>query len=400
MLRVAVRSCQFMDSPFQHIDVDALERDLNAVRDDLQDNLGPEDLSQLRRVAIIGRLATLLGLMTSWIAPNPFSALAMALGITSRWTMVAHHVTHRGYDKVPGVPRRLTSKRFARGWRRFVDWMDVLHPEAWRHEHNTLHHYKLGEVHDPDQPEHNMEWLRESRLPLPLRYLVVLVGILTWRWSYYPPNSMKTLYEAERRRAGEPEEIHILEGRVWSPLSRPGRDVWLRCWLPYLAVHFVLLPLPFLAIGTWAWLSVLINRLLAELIANVHTFAIIVPSHAGADLYRFEDPISGRGDFYVRQIAGSANYRTGGFVNDFLHGWLNYQIEHHLWPNMTMRQYTEAQPRVEAICRKHGLPYVQQSVFARLRRLLRVMVGTETMPRVNPEYATASERDTELARAS
>ena len=32
-------------------------------------------------------------------------------------------------------------------------------------------------------------------------------------------------------------------------------------------------------------------------------------------------------DFYLRAVIGSANFRTGGNVNDFLHGWLNYQIE-------------------------------------------------------------------------
>jgi fatty acid desaturase len=375
-----------MSSSLQDIDADAVERDLTALRDELRSQAGPEDLAHLRRVAVLGRLATLLGWATAWVVPNPLSVVALSLGIMIRWTMIAHHVTHRGYDKVPGVPKRLTSKHFARGWRRIVDWMDIVHPEAWRHEHNTLHHYKLGEVRDPDQPEHNMEWLRTSGLPMPLRYVVVFVGMLTWRWFYYPPNTMKTWYERELRRARRAEEIHILERRVWSPFSRPGRDLWWRCWLPYFTFHFVLLPLPFLALGPWAWASVLANRFVAELVANVHTFTVIVPSHAGDDLFRFEGGISGRKDFYVRQITGSANYRTGGFVNDLLHGWLNYQIEHHLWPDMTMRQYTLAQPRVKEICARHGLPYRQESVFSRLRRLMRVMVGTETMPVVEPRY--------------
>lgn len=376
-------------APFENLDLPALETDLNALRDELREEADSEDLAHLKRVSLTGRVATLIGWATAWIAPNPVSVVAMSLGIVVRWTMIAHHVTHRGYDKIPDVPKRFTSKHFARGWRRLIDWMDVIDPEAWRHEHNTLHHYKLGEVHDPDQPEHNMEWLRTSRLPLSLRYLVVFAGMLTWRWSYYATNTMKTLYEAELRRSKKPEHVHILERRVWSPFSRPGRDLWLRSWLPYLAIHFVLLPLPFLALGTWAWMSVLVNRLLAELLANLHTFLIIVPSHAGDDLYRFEGSIDGRGDFYVRQITGSANYRTGGFVNDLLHGWLNYQIEHHLWPDMTMRQYVKAQPRVEQLCEKHGLPYVQQSVWARLRKLLRVMVGTDTMPRLEPVYPMA-----------
>jgi hypothetical protein len=29
---------------------------------------------------------------------------------------------------------------------------------------------------------------------------------------------------------------------------------------------------------------------------------------------------------FICQVVSSANYRTGGDVNDFLHGWLNYQV--------------------------------------------------------------------------
>jgi hypothetical protein len=38
------------------------------------------------------------------------------LGRSTRWLLM-HHVGHRGYDKVPGVPAKYTSKVFARGWR-------------------------------------------------------------------------------------------------------------------------------------------------------------------------------------------------------------------------------------------------------------------------------------------
>jgi fatty acid desaturase len=30
---------------------------------------------------------------------------------------------------------------------------------------------------------------------------------------------------------------------------------------------------------------------------------------------------------------------SGGNVNDFLHGWLNYQIEHHMFADLSMLSY-------------------------------------------------------------
>ena len=44
--------------------------------------------------------------------------------------MMAHHATHRGYDRVPGVPGRYTARHFASGWRRLLDWPDWIHPES------------------------------------------------------------------------------------------------------------------------------------------------------------------------------------------------------------------------------------------------------------------------------
>ncbi len=138
-------------------------------------------------------------------------------------------------------------------------------------------------------------------------------------------------------------------------------------------------PLLFLPIGQWAAISVLINVLLAEVFTNIHTFLTIVPSHAASDLYRFENPTSNRDEFYVRQIVGTSNYRCGGDFNDFMHGWLNYQIEHHLWPDLSMRQYQLVQPRVRAVCEKYGLPYVQESLWKRFVKLWKILLGVESM---------------------
>ena len=354
-----------------------LGAELDALRDALKADVSEADTRHLLRIAWIGRGASWLGWASSGFGLNPVSMLLMSLGIVVRWTTVAHHVVHRGYDHAPGIPPRFTSKRFAQGfWARLWHWPDVLHPEAWRHEHNTLHHYRLNEEWDPDQPELNLAWLRQARLPLALKYLFIGLAMLTWRWIYYAPNSMRELvnHRQKRRILGRDDGIALAP---WTPV---GRAVWGQCLLPYMLVHFVVLPLPFLAFGTTAWMWAVINRVGADVLANVHSFVVIVPSHVGDDLWRFDTPIRNRDDFYRHQLAGSANYRTGGFWNDLLHGWLNYQIEHHLFPDLTMRQYTRAQPQVEAIAHRHGLPYVQNSVWVRLRRLLRVMVGTETMP--------------------
>src|SRR5277367_6008586 len=97
------------------IDHEAFARDLAALRAEIDAAIGPEDFAHLRKMERWGRLCTALGYATAWIAPNPLSAAAIALGNTSRWAIVMHHVGHRGYDRVPGVPANYTGRRFAAG---------------------------------------------------------------------------------------------------------------------------------------------------------------------------------------------------------------------------------------------------------------------------------------------
>ena len=126
--------------------------------------------------------------------------------------------------------------------------------------------------------------------------------------------------------------------------------------------------------------ATLATTVLADMFTNLHSFIVIATNHVGDDIYRFDTETTPRSDdFYMRAVIGSANFRTGGDVNDFMHGWLNYQIEHHMWPDMSMRCYQRAQPKVKAICEKYGMPYVQENVFKRVGQLVDVMVGKRTM---------------------
>ncbi len=115
------------------------------------------------------------------------------------------------------------------------------------------------------------------------------------------------------------------------------------------------------------------------MLTNLHTFAVVGPNHSGDDLFRFTDAPKNKAERYFRQVVGSVNFRTGGDLNDWLHLFLNYQIEHHLWPDAPMRSYQWLQPRVKALCEKHGVPYVQQSVWKRIGKLTDIFVGNTRM---------------------
>ena len=67
-------------------------------------------------------------------------------------------------------------------------------------------------------------------------------------------------------------------------------------------------------------------------------------------------------DYLRRQVLTSRNVRGGWFI-DLLLGGLNYQIEHHLFPNMPRPSLPKAQQLVRQYCHDHHITYTQTSFF-------------------------------------
>ncbi len=383
------------------VDFEGFLGELRVLRKEIDDTLGERDFEHLKKLEKIGYASTFIGLATAWF-PNPVSMVALSFGRSSRW-MFMHHVGHRGYDRVPGIPHRYTSRGFARGNRRYLDWPDWMIPEAWMYEHNVLHHSHVGEERDPDLIERNTEALRDSRLPMPLRYAAMGFLAASWRSIYYAPNTLRvwrdrfseTPVSAAVATKEEPgEELNLKDDGTKDVRTHGGheRELWLRCYLPYVGIHFVALPALFLPLGPFAAASALINSLGAEVITNLHTFTVVGPNHTGDDLYRFTSRASSKAEWALRQILGSVNYATGTELIDTLHLYLNYQIEHHIWPDLPMLRYREVQPKVKALCAKYGIPYIQEGVFTRLKKTLDVAVGKASM-KVSPGFLARGRRD-------
>jgi len=379
---------------YEDIDQDELQRDI----EDVKAQIGApskEDFHHLLKLERWGRLATVSGFILmlilslleltelalgSWAFWGVVfvSAALIGVGNVSRWANVAHPVLHGAYDKVEGVPFRYTRAGFAKGLRRYVDWLDWIKPDAWAYEHNIMHHYHLGEDEDPDNIEVNVDLVRTSTLPVGIKYLFVALLAATWKLTYYAPNTLRILENKERRKKNQ-IEVNNLE---YTPFTKNGRELWKNYVTPYFLVKFVLIPLLFLPLGSAAMVNALVIMLMAEVIANLHSFLVIVPNHSAEDIYRFEEPHKSQGEFYLRQIMGSVNYNTGSDFIDFSHGWLNYQIEHHLFPNLPLSQYQLMQPIVKEICKKHKLEYRQESVFKRLWMTVDLMIGKTKLLRV------------------
>jgi len=103
------------------------------------------------------------------------------------------------------------------------------------------------------------------------------------------------------------------------------------------------------------------------------------PNHKGMPTLTDADEL----DFLRRQVLTSRNV-AGSRPVDWLLGGLNYQIEHHLFPNMPRPNLRRAQPLIRAFCQQHGLAYVEASLFGSYAQAVRHLhvVGAPLRPGV------------------
>ena len=84
--------------------------------------------------------------------------------------------------------------------------------------------------------------------------------------------------------------------------------------------------------------------------------------------------------WYFRQVLGSANL-TGGKLFHILSGHLSHQIEHHLFPDIPARRYSEIAGEVQEICRRYGIPYNSGSLPKQFGTVVRKIVKLAFPPK-------------------
>ena len=151
--------------------------------------------------------------------------------------------------------------------------------------------------------------------------------------------------EVERIQSGETTiaEKRDMIGSIW----RKVRGQWLK--------DYALFPLlsgpsaPFTLAGNAT----------ANLARNLWSFTIIFCGHFPDGTHEFSEEETAnetRGEWYYRQLLGSANL-TGGKLFHVMSGNLSHQIEHHLFPDIPAHRYAEISVEVQEICERYGLPY-------------------------------------------
>jgi fatty acid desaturase len=339
-------------------EVAAIGQELDAIRQEVLDDLGERDAGHIRAVVQQSRLSAVAGRSLLMFGLDP---LSFGLGVAALSTAkilenmeIGHNVLHGQYDWMNDPT--LDSSTY--------EWDIVCDASQWRHYHNYEHHTFtniLGKDRDigygairvseeqPWHPLHLLQPVTNTVLTLMFQWGVALHGL-----------------DLVERVAGGGDDDAGEFARKWKQFERKAAR--------QLAKDYLLFP----SLALWNAPRVLLGNLAANGIRNVWTNVIIFCGHFpdGTEMFTEEETENEtRGDWYLRQMRGSANIEGSPWFH-VMSGHLSHQIEHHLFPDLPAHRYPEIAPRVAEICERYGLPYNTDSFVAQytsvIGRILRL----------------------------
>jgi NADPH-dependent stearoyl-CoA 9-desaturase len=315
----------------------AFESELAAIRTEVLAKVGTEDAAHIRRMQRVAQGSAIAGrglLMFGW---GPISwisgVISLALAKIVENMEIGHNVMHGQYDWMNDPA--LNSQTY--------EWDIVCDGDHWRHSHNVEHHDHtniIGKDHDYGygmlRLSEQQRWSPATLLQ-PFWYLLLAIN---FQWGV-------AVHDIKIGR--------FVKGRMSREEFRERMRPFLRKAGRQLFKDYVLFP----AIALWQWPRVLLGNLIANLIRNLWTNAIIFCGHFtehAATWTRTEVKGETQGQWYLRQIRGSSNLEGGRWFH-LLSGHLSHQIEHHLFPDLPAPRYAEIAPRVREICERYGVHY-------------------------------------------
>ncbi len=216
----------------------------------------------------------------------------------------------------------------------------------WAYKHNYLHHSYPNILHFDNDLETRGAMRLSPQQPWKKRFRYqhlwgwVAYSLSTIEWIFY-----KDFYQYFTLKMGD-QNVRPLK-------SREKVEFW-ACKAIWFSL-FVIVPLSIFSFGTALAGVFIVYSTTGLTLALIFQLAHISPN---CDFIAPEES-SGRmnNDYYYVQMATTTNFATHNPVVNWISGGLNFQVEHHLWPQITHTHYPDLAPIVEEVAHKHGLPY-------------------------------------------
>jgi fatty acid desaturase len=324
--------------------VEELGEKFDAIRKEIEAELGESDAAYIRRMITLQRRLAAGARVTlfasafppAWIAGTAMLGVAKILENIE----IGHNVMHGQWDWM-NDPEIHSSN-----W----EWDTVQPAEQWKHSHNYIHHTYtnvLGMDNDIGygilRVTRDQKW-RPSHIGNPV-WNLLLASLFQWGVSLHD-------LDLESIRKGTKDKKELLR-----QLKQIGRKIRKQAGKDY--VLFPLLTGP-------AFMTTLTANATANLMRNLWAYLVIFVNHFPDGVTHFtaeELENETKGEWCLRQVLGSANFR-GHKVTHVMAGYLSYQVEHHLYPDLPSIRYPQIAKKVKPICEEYGIPYTLGSLPA------------------------------------
>lgn len=288
-------------------------------------------------------------LLLSGVAPTLGGQLvlwsAMGFGMAGIGLSIMHDANHGAYSKKPWVNNLLgLSLNLVGG-----------HAVNWRVQHNVLHHTYTN-VHDVDEdisPRGVLRMGPESKWRAMHRFQHL------YAWFFYGLMTLVWVLAKDFFRLLKYQREGLLKKQKTTPAHE--WTVMILTKIIYLSYIF---GLPMIILGLPFW-QVLVGFLLMHYIAGFILAIIFQPAHVvEGTAYPAPDAKGNlENNWAIHQLHTTTNFGHRHRVFSWYVGGLNYQVEHHLFPNICHVHYRAIAPIVEQTAREFGLPYKSKETF-------------------------------------
>jgi linoleoyl-CoA desaturase len=289
-------------------------------------------------------------LMITGIVTNPTILfllwIIMGFGMAGIGLALMHDANHRSYSKNSSVNTILSYSLTLLGG-------SVI---TWQHQHNTLHHgFTNIEGYDEDiSPGKILRFSPNSR-----HYWIHRFQHF-YAWFFYAIMSLSwaTIKDYRQFFKFRKDGFNFNSKKTFTRLLIELSLAKIFYYSYILVLPMYLLPVP--------WWTVIIYFLSMQVVCGL-LLAIIFQSAHVVPSTQFPTPGKNgniENNWAVHQLLTTANFSPKSKLFYWLIGGLNYQIEHHLFPNICHVHYKNISKIVKETTAKYGLPYYVKSSFA------------------------------------
>lgn len=286
----------------------------------------------------------LLANVVTGFLPNFALWLLMGLGMSGIGLSIMHDANHGCYSRNKKVNNML-------GF--LVNFLGAYHVN-WKIQHNVLHH-SFTNVHGFDEDISNpaLRFTPDQEIK-PLNkfqafYAPFLYSIMTIYWVFGKDF-------IQLKRYGKKD---LLKTQNLSNKQAWREVIFNKIW--YLILFLVI---PMLVVELPWWQSVL-GFVSMHLLCGLTLALIFQPAHVIEDTEFFvpDENLSVENNWAIHQMKTTSNFANKSTWFSWFIGGLNFQIEHHLFPNICHIHYKGISKIVKETALEYGVPYYEHKTF-------------------------------------